>query len=384
MKRSIAISSILAALVVGFIGGRASDGSGAASREKDDATSAGDRTAGGRTRVADRPEKGPASSSAPQRFREEIRKAASQDLPAMIYRALEESDPLIRRQLVLEICSQMDAANFEGMIRESERSSLDGSRNNYDEWAVMLVRSGQVAGESAMNVWSGDLKHHWDQLSKTMQGWASADPEAAMRWIDRQDLPPTSRANMLTSLLSGAISRDRHQAMGMLANLPEEERLRCIGQFTHHLVQNSGKEGAIEWLTSVRSTNAGSEYAAKVTDSVFDKIVWAGSNLNNAGTVIADLQRVSPVIPMDEARISRAIAQFRAREPVRGIELLDQLTRSPLLNNQPPTPMMLSNSVGFAVQRDRAGVEKWIEANPGSSLAPKIREALAAPPPEQN
>ena len=35
---------------------------------------------------------------------------------------------------------------------------------------------------------------------------------------------------------------------------------------------------------------------------------------------------------------SRAIAQVRSREPVRGIELLDQLARSPLMANQTPSP----------------------------------------------
>lgn len=382
MKPSIVITAVLVALALGFIGGRTSERAAAEKKEKETSSSPDRRQ--GRTRVAERPEKSAGAVTATQRFRDEIKKAAPHDVSAMVYRALEESDPLIRRQLLLEICARMDAGNFEAMIRESERSSLESSRNNYDEWAAVLIRSGQVAGESAMNLWSGDLKHNWDQLAKTMHGWASADPEAAMRWIEKSDLPPMSHGNMLSALLSGAISRDRHHAMTMLANLPEEERTRCISQFTHHLVQNSGKEGAIEWLTSVRNSNSGSEYTAKVTDSVFDKIVWAGSNLNNASTVIADLERVSPVIAIDEGRISRAISQFRAREPVRGIDLLDQLTRSPLLKNQPPTQMMATSSIGFAVQRDRAGVEKWVADHPGSSLIPKIQEALAAPPPEQN
>lgn len=381
MKRGT-IVAILVALAVGFIGGLASER--ASSGPKDGLASPSGGRPGSRNRVTERAEKSAATTSAPHRFREEIRKAPPQDLSAMVYRALEESDPLLRRQLLLEIFSRMDAGNFEAMIRESERSSLESSRNNYDEWAIMLVRSGQVAGEDAMKLWSGDLKHHWDQLAKTMQGWASADPEAALRWIDQNELPAQSRTNLLTALLSGAISKDRHQAMTMLAGLPEQERERCISQFTHHLVQNSGKEGAIEWLTSVRNADPGSSYTTKVTNSVFDKIVWAGSNLNNAATVIADLERITPVIPMDEGRISRAIAQFQAREPVRGIDLLDQLVHSPVLKNQQATPMMLSQSVGFAVQRDRAGVEQWITDHPNSSLIPKIREALAAPPAERN
>src|SRR6218665_2240854 len=132
MKKSHVAAALLSTLAVGFISGRISDGTGFMGSDDKSSSAGKERT--GRTRTSDRPEKDSASSQ-PQRLRDEIRKASPEALSALVYRALELSDPLQRRQLLLEIFSRMDAGNFEQMIRESERSSLESSRNNYDEWA---------------------------------------------------------------------------------------------------------------------------------------------------------------------------------------------------------------------------------------------------------
>jgi hypothetical protein len=279
----------------------------------------------------------------------------------------------------MEIYGRMDAGNFEAMIRESERNSLETGRSNNDEWIVLLVRSGQVAGQQAVELWSGDLKRNWDQISRSMWGWGSADPEAALKWIQERDLPPLTRSNLLGSLMAGAISKDRDQAMSMLAALPEADRLNCVSPFTHHLIQNEGKDGMIDWLKSVTTSGSGPEYTKKVADQVFDKMVWSGANQYNVPAVVADMERFASVVPLDDIRISRAIAQVRSREPVRGIELLDQLARSPLMANQTPSPMLLSQATEAAINRDRAGVQQWLAENPDSPIHGKVAEALNRP-----
>lgn len=380
MRNSTVAIALIATLAVGVLIGRM--GGSSILGEKEGQATGADRLSNSRQRVSERRQDTPAPAlTAQQRFREEIRKAPSDKLPDLVFRALELGDPLERRQLLLEIFARMDAGNFEEMIRESERSSLETSRNNYDEWAMMLVRSGQVAGQAAMEVWSADPKNNWDQLAKTMQGWASADPDAAMRWYREQEFQPNTRTNMIGAMIAGALSKDRAHAMAMLASLPEEERLNSIQQITFHLVQNQGKEGAIDWMKTVNSATPGTPYANKVADAVLDKVVWAGSNLNSIPTVVSDLERYSSAMPVDDNRLARAIMQVRSRGAVRGIELLEQLTTSSLLQSKPPSQMLLDQAVGHAVKNDRAGTEKWLQTNAASPLAQQVRQYLDAQPP---
>ncbi len=375
MKRSHVIAALILTLGIGFFAGRLSD---AASHEKD-GNSADERTGNGRTRASERPN-GERSSGNPPRLRDEIRKAPPEALSALVYRALELSDPLERRQLLLEIFSRMDAGNFEAMIRESERSSLESSRNNYDEWAVMLVRAGQVGGQAAMEVWITDPKRNWDQLAKTMQGWASADPDAARRWIEQQDLPPTSRSNMIGAMMAGAIAKEGVRALDRLASLSEEDRLTSVQWTTQFLTQNAGKDGLMEWAKSVNATNPGSPYADRVTNSVVDKMVWAGANQYQISTVVADLERMSSVLPLTDTHLARAIAQTASRDGVRGLELLDRISRSSVLADKSTSPMLLSAASDAAIKKDRPGVEKWLAENPGSPIHGKVTEALNRAP----
>lgn len=377
MKTPLIVGAMAFALAMGILIGRMSHESGG--RRNGETTSAQNGERPGRTRASDRQEKANFFSDT-QRLRNDIRKASPEALSALVYRALELSDPLERRQLLLDIFSRMDAGNFEAMIREAERNSLETSRNNYDEWAVMLVRAGQVGGEEAMAIWSGDLRRNWDQLMKTMQGWASTDPDAAMRWIERNNLPPQSRANLIGALMAGSIAKEGVQALSILDSFSEPDRLTSVQWTTQFLAQSSGKDALMDWMKSANAKYPDTPYANKVTDSVFDKVVWSGANQFNVPSVVADLERISSIIPMDDARLARAIAQVKSREPVRGIDLLDQLTRSPLMANRRPSPMLVQQATEAAIKRERNQVEKWLAANPGSPIYGQVSEALEKTP----
>jgi hypothetical protein len=380
MKTPLIAGGLLIMLAMGFLIGRLSSGDGITKTHGTESRAGREGTR--RTRTSERQEK-EISSSNTQRLRNEIRKASPGALAILVYRPLELSDPLERRQLLLDIFSRMDAGNFEAMIREAERNSLETGRNNYDEWAVMLVRSGQVGGQAAMELWSGDLRRNWDQLMKTMQGWASNDPGSAMRWIEQKDLPPQTRMNMIGAFMAGAIAKDGVQALALLDTLSEQDRLTSVQWTTQFLTQSSGKDSLVEWMKSVNASHPGTPYADKVTASVFDKIVWSGANQFSIPTVVADLERISSVIPMDDQRLVRAIAQVGAREPVRGIDLLDQLARSPLMKDRSLPPMLVSQATEGAIRKERGEVEKWLAANPGSPIHGKVAEALEKTPPPQ-
>lgn len=365
MKKRYVILALIGTLVIGFSAGRISSKDGSDSSSSSAADSSGKSA---RVRTGDRPANEEAITST-SRLKQEIRKSAPGRLSPLVFRSLEIGDPLVRRQMLLEIFARMDAGNFEEMIRESERSSLETGRNNYDEWAVMLTRSGQVAGQAAVEIWAGDLRTNWDQSAKAMWGWSSTDPEAALKWLNsKQDMEPQARGNLLASLMAGAIANDRAKAMGMLAELPEEERTRCVPQFIHHMVQNAGKEGAVEWLKSVTATDKDSAYAKKVTEQVLDKIVWSGANQYNPTTIVYDLEQLSTAIPMNADHLARAVAQARARNPVSGLDLLDKLVQNPTLKQHAFAPQVADATVANAVKKDPAAVSAWLAKNPGSPI----------------
>jgi hypothetical protein len=371
MKRSHLIAVMFSTLALGFLVGRVSSaGNNGANGNEDD----GGSSTKLRTRLGDRPA-AEISNSSTSRLRQEIRKAPSDKLAAMVYRTLEIGDPIVRRQLLYELFARMDASNFHEMTLELNRISLETGRDNYDEWLLMHTRAGQVAGQAAMERWEKEGARKTDQAWRTMWGWASTDPDSAQKWLDGiPDIKPEERNKLLTALMSGAIVSDQDKAMKMIASLSEEERIRCVPQFTFHLVQNAGKDGAIAWLQSVNASEPDTGYAKRVTEQVFDKLAWSGANQTNAKSMVGDLQRLSSVVPIDENWIVRSMGQIRDRKATGGIELLDQIARNPTLKDVPLTDRAWNSAVKFALERNPAAVGTWLQNNTDSPIHQKVAQ----------
>ena len=233
MKRSYLIAALLSTLAMGFFAGRVS------SSEKPDDTGkdeAGDPQSKLRTRVADRPNPSITNSSS-SRLRQDIRKAAPEKLAAMMAPVMETVDPILRRQLLYDLFERMDAGNFRELTEAMDRAALETGRDNHIEWLLVHTRAGQVAGAEAMKQWDPENGVKiTDPGWRTMWGWASNDPDAALQWLNQKEsLNPADRAKLLNAIASGAIMRDPAKAADLLSTFSEAEKLQCVGQFTFEI-----------------------------------------------------------------------------------------------------------------------------------------------------
>jgi hypothetical protein len=310
-----------------------------------------------------------AANTAFAKLRQEIRTAHADKIPGLVYRALESADPFVQRPLLDELYARMDASNFLAMTEELNRISRETGRAHYDEWLLIHTRAGQVAGQATMDRWSKANALGGQLAERSLWGWASSDPDAARQWLDANEtLAPELRGKFLSTILSGAIVHDADRAIAMLSQLPEADRNRCANEFSNQLIQNSGKDRALEWLRSLRTAEPDSSFTASVTRQVFDRAIWSGANQTHAGTMVRDLEQLATIMPIDETWIGRAMGQIRDRNVTGGIDLLDQIAGSTVLKDIPLSDGLWQQAVGHALQRNRAAVATWLESHPDSPI----------------
>lgn len=368
MKKSAVGLVILLSILIGFVCGRLTQ---APEQELDDRGEAAQQSSG-------RKSSGHLSkqSASPEHVRRlEIRNAAPAALPSLLFKALEEGDPILRGQLLADLLARMDAGNFQEMLAQLESVSNETGREYRDEWTLLNIRAGQVAGPQMMEIWKEKGLNSWT-AQRTFFGWCNSDPVAAESWMREQ--PDLARLGIdgrfLNELAAGYVIHDSDRAKRWMASLPEEEKLQCVKGMACGLVDHLGKEAAVDWLVSVQSDSAGTEYLRRATSDVFDRLLWSGANRLNAKSMVSDLERLSNVMPVDEGWIVRSMGQIRDRKTTGGIDLLDQIARSPVLGSYPLTENAWDSGVGFALQRDRNAVEEWLEKNPDSPIHSKVEE----------
>jgi hypothetical protein len=388
MRNGTIAVGLLVTLTAGFMAGRISSPAKAA---RDSGSGTQERPASLKTRVAERPRvERPSTPGA--RLKQEIRAQPADQIPQLVFRALETGDPILRRQLMSDLYSRMDTSNYREMMNQILEISNATAREYPEEYLLMSTRAGQIAGRAVMEDWK---KNGIDSeaATKSFSGWAQVDPSAAEAWLASQtDLNPGARNKLLTNLIAGTMVYDPGKATAMLSAMPEADRNLCLNTFTNNIVQSAGKDAGFEWLKTIQSNPADPDFAKRATTSIFDRVLWSGANRRNASSMVRDLEGISPYVTIDENWISRSMGQIRDRKVTGGIDLLDELSRSPALRNQPITPRLWNSAVDFALQRDRAAVDRWLEENPDSPIHAQVLEmaekkkaqAAAKAPPAPN
>jgi len=369
MKRSHLIAALLSTLAMGFFVGRVS--SAGAGGDESGKGGADGKASKLRTRVGERPAtERPDTLNA--RLRQDIRSMPTNRIPDLVFRALETGDPILRRQFMSDLYARMDLSNYQEMMDQILEVSNATAREYPDEFLLMSMRAGQIAGRSVMEDWKKkDIGS--EAASKSFTGWAHVDPAAAQAWLESQsDLNPKERNKLLNSLITGAMVFDPAKATQMLSSMPEADRDLCMSTFTNQIVQTAGKDAGVEWLSSLR--NGDPQFAQRAATSIFDRILWSGANRLNASAMTKDLEVLSSVVEIDENWIVRSMGQIRDRKPIGGIELLDQIARNPTLKDVPLTDRAWNSAVKFALERNRAAVSTWLQDNTDSPIYERVAQ----------
>ena len=367
------ILSLVIVLLIGFFIGRTS-GTWTASRgDADEASGVGPS----KTRSAER-QMDQVPNTPIAKLRKEIRSASSDKCAMLLRKVLETPDPFERRALFDELMARMDVDNFLEMSQAAARVSLETGRDNNTEWQLSHVRAGQVAGPQAMARWAEQRALGSSRAERTLWGWATQDPDAARKWLDEQaDLPESLHGKLFSTIMNGALINDPQSAIALFNSLPEADRVSKADGFVGAIVQNLGKDRAIEWLASMPPSELQSDSGKRLTRSVFDKAMSGGANQTNAPVMVADMERLSSIMTLDESWINRGMGQIRDRKTTGGIELLDQIARSPKLNGITLGESVWENAVGHALKRDAAAVTDWLSKNPDSPIHSVLSSMVA-------
>ncbi len=290
--------------------------------------------------------------------------------------ALQAVDPVARTQLMARLLAKMDAGNFRDLLAEAERASTELGREHNEDWILMSIRAGQVGGTSAMDEWKTKGLDA-EPAVNTFYGWATADPVAALKWLEQQgEISPGARAKLLNALTTGAVAFDPDHAEKLLASLPEVDRMNCLRGFTASIVDSGGRAAAIDWLASVQSADKDGAYPKSVEKQVFDRFMLTGAHRGSAAAMVTALEQLAPVLPLDESWIVRGMGQILQMRATGGIEMMDQIAKSPVLQDLPLTDRAWQSAVGNAIQRNPDAVGKWLADHPTSPIFGKVSEMM--------
>ena len=165
-------------------------------------------------------------------------------------------------RLLMEKLRPEDAQAIHDHFKSLER---DG-RYFGDEYGAFAMRWGQVAGEQALAEWLafGPADRSHGNLVNLMTGWASADPEKALAWVE-ENKDQLGDMNAYRPLLVGWINVDPVAATAWLQNqkLDPRQVVDCVSGAMLDKVYSDGLEGASEWLASLPDTSDELSMAAR-------------------------------------------------------------------------------------------------------------------------
>jgi hypothetical protein len=313
---------------------------------------------------------------------ERIRKAKPGELPGLTRIAINLSDPVEMRRQLTECLLHMDAENWQEVVEAFAKLSRETGRDQGDEWKLSLFRSGQVAGEQAMNLRLKDgLDKKSDANWHTLYGWSTKDSHGALDWLRKAEADghPVS-SECYGAIISGAALTDPKDALKLLAEIPAERRGGCAGNLTWNVVQSGGVEALDQVLDFAskldKSDPRNEQFAESLLSQSADKLLWKADHA-------LDVQQACEVVSklvdygQDPTDItSRALQKYRWYGMPEKLRLLNTVNSSNEAANL-NLPMLTSFVLGtMNGDGDKVAVIEWMDKNPDSPLVPLIEKRV--------
>lgn len=311
-----------------------------------------------------------------------IRKAKPSELPGLTRIAISLSDPVEMRRQLTECLLHMDANNWQEVVEAFAKLSRETGRDQGEEWKLSLFRSGQVAGEHAMNLRLKDgLNKKSDTNWHTLYGWSSKDSHAALAWLRKAEADGHPVSNeCYGAIIAGAALADPKDALKLLAGIPADRRGGCAGNLTWNVVQNGGVEALDDVLQFAskldKSDPKNEQFADNLLDQTADKLLWKADHaldVQQACEVVSKLVEYGQD-PTDIT--SRALQKYRwygMPEKLRLLNTVHSSNEAADFNLPMLTSFVLSTMNGDG---DKVAVIEWMNKNPDSPLVPLIEKRV--------
>jgi hypothetical protein len=172
-------------------------------------------------------------------------------------RMFEAANVPSQTQRLGRICALMasvTAENWRDIVDGLTRQTLTSGRLNREEWRIVLQRVGEVAGKAAiMEAFESTKPQEQERVPQLLTGWASADPTAAIAWMEEQG---EQMQKLLANPLIGGLARtDPQAALTFLSTHMPEMRDGIMPGIIDAIIQNSGQREGDNFLRALQ-TNA--------------------------------------------------------------------------------------------------------------------------------
>lgn len=320
---------------------------------------------------------GPAANSM-----EAIRRAKPDAVAGLTELAVSESDPIERHGRIAECLRRMDAENWKSVMDSFYKLSIETGRDNAEAWKLGLMRSGQVAGEAAMNdlLSKGFNKKHQECWS-TLYGWGMKNPRAALDWLKQAEAGGHQPvAANYTAIIAGAALSDPSLAMQLLESIPKSARTDSPGHLVWNLVQNGGVETLDAVLgyasTMDRSDPADAKFANDLMNQATDKLLWKADHALDVPQACEVVLKLTQYGQDPTLMTSRALEKYRWYGMPAKLKLLDDVNSSSGISelNLPALARQVLGTMNG--EQDQVAVRNWLQENPDSPLVPIISPAV--------
>ncbi|MES2476387.1 MAG: hypothetical protein V4640_11440 [Verrucomicrobiota bacterium] len=374
MKNQKVILLVGTALLAGFLAGR-NIGERAGS-EKTQGKNLVDEPGFGRPRervaVADT-----ASRGAGRVLLGEIRRSTPEQLGALMFRAIECPDPVEKELLMAECLMFMEPSNWNKLLDAFAEATGVTGRDQYGAWKSCLMRSGQVAGEQAMNHWrEKGLSGLDDEPWHTIYGWASVDPSAAKQWLERceaeGEIPSTG---LYQALIAGAGLHDSKATMNLLESLPEDRRNSAAGHLVWNLTARGGLEELKPWLEYARAHAEDPQLAGlagSLRGEIEKKFVWAATSSGRADLALQHLEFLATDAAELPPLAQRVLSGFEGAKSPQALELMEGLLGNPRFAELPEMAGLQQMALEQAMNGNPGSLDSWLKSHPNSPLRESI------------
>lgn len=294
--------------------------------------------------------------------------AVNHSLIEAVEAIMEETDPVLRSaglQFLMQWLRPVDVAAVQNALRAGQKPGI----LYVAEINAFRERWAQLDGRAAMEDYvKGDTTKAYNRLhSAVVRGWASADPDGLMAWMNA--LPPECDWKVKASgdILKGLIQKDPARATELLLKSDPRSIAAGLPSIADRVLQEQGPDGLGKWLQGLPATPGTDPARARVAFQLvesqafrdpqaaidclksFDHESWGGSIL--------------------AAQLGSRFGQY---SPDKALAMLD------LLPAASPLAVSLSSALFSSMSASQPNVTaSWLNAHPDSPYADGAAETLA-------
>lgn len=309
-----------------------------------------------------------------------IRQSRPAELAGLTEMAVATADPIESHRLLSECLLNMTAENWLEVVSSFNKLSNETGRDRENQWKLALFRSGQVAGEAAMDSYlSAGLKNKKSEAWEVLYGWSSKDPRAALAWLKNAEAAGKEiSTENYNAVIAGTALGNPNDALALLDGISPQHRQGIAGHLVWNTTQNGGTDALDSVIQYASKLDASDPNAAALAGDLFkevtEKLLWKADHardVGQAGDVVIKLAESG----LDPTRITQqALRKYRYYSMPDKLNLLESVNAAPHHSELDQTVLTATVLSGLNEGNgDVEAIKNWMAQHPNSRLVPHLK-----------